>query len=103
MKRLGRRDQDAVEEGDLLLFGGGLPRVVVVLAFQLVEMRQQFRLRGQAAEVEADHLVRPQRRLATGPEADEQTGDDRTVGLNFDAVLAVAEPRRAGAGSRASV
>ena len=103
MKRLGRRDQDAVEEDDLLLFGGGLLRGGLVLVFQFVEVRQQFRLRGQAAEVKANHLVGAERWLAPGPQADQQAGDDRAVRLNLDAVLVVAEPRRAGTGSRAGV
>ena len=54
-------------------------------------MGQQFLFVGQAAEVKADHLVGPQRRLATGPQADQQAGDDRAVRLNLDAVLVVAQ------------
>ena len=44
---------------------------------------------GPAHQVVADHFRRSQRRLAAGPEADQQTGDDRTVRLNLDAVLVV--------------
>src|ERR1700675_4560037 len=62
-----------------------------VVVLELRQVRQEFRFAGQAAEIEADHLVGPQRRLAPRPEADQQAGDDRTVGLNLDAVGAVAE------------
>ena len=37
------------------------------------------------------HFVRSFRRLATGPERDQQTGDNRAVGLDLDPVLVVAE------------
>ena len=58
-----------------------------VVFLQFGDVGQQFLFAGQAAEVEADHLVGPQRRLAARPEADQQAGDDRAVGLNLDAVL----------------
>jgi hypothetical protein len=51
-------------------------------------MAQEFRFAGQPQEVIADHLIRSLRRLAAGPEAEEHAGDDRTIGLEFDAVLA---------------
>ena len=60
-------------------------------ACKLGQMGQQFVLLRQTREVMADHLVRPQRRLAARPQADEHAGDDRTVGLNLDAHRIVAE------------
>ena len=47
-------------------------------------MGRQLLFAGQATEVKADHLVRPLRRLATRPQADQQTRDDRAVGLDLD-------------------
>jgi hypothetical protein len=49
-------------------------------------MKQQFFLVGHAAEVPADHLVGPKRRLPTCPQADQHACDDRVVDLHFDAV-----------------
>ena len=49
-------------------------------------MRQQFVGVGPAHQVIAPHLVRAFGRLAAGPEIDQQTGDDRAVGLNLDPV-----------------
>jgi len=37
---------------------------------------------GQAAAVETEHFLRPQRGLAAGREADAHPGDERGVGLN---------------------
>ena len=54
-------------------------------------MGQELVLARQAAEIVADHLIRPLRRLAAGPKADEHTGDDGAVGLNLNAGLAVTE------------
>ena len=51
----------------------------------------QFVGRGPALDVEAEHLVRALGRFAAGPEGDQQAGDGRAVGLDFDAVLIVAE------------
>ena len=39
----------------------------------------------------AKHLLRSFRWLAAGPERDQETGDDRAVGLDRDSVLVVAE------------
>ena len=39
----------------------------------------------------AMHFLRSFRRLAAGPERDQETGDDRAVGLDRDSVLVVAE------------
>ena len=66
-------------------------RCRLVLTLQLRQVSQQFLFAGQAAEVKADHLVGPPGRLAVGPQTDQQTGDDGTVRLDLDAVLAVAE------------
>ena len=40
---------------------------------------------GPSLQVQAEHLEGPQRWLATGPEVDQQAGDDRAVGLDLDA------------------
>lgn len=57
------------------------------MKLQLGKVPQQFGFARQPAEVEADHLVRAQRRLAAGPQADQEAGDDRAVRLNLDAIL----------------
>ncbi|MGH7484222.1 MAG: hypothetical protein ACREMY_01290, partial [bacterium] len=41
--------------------------------------------------VVADHLIGSERRLAACPQADQQAGDDGAVGLNLDAIFAVAQ------------
>ena len=46
-------------------------------------MGQQFVFVGPAHQLIAQHLVRAFGRLATGPEIDQQAGDDRAVGLNL--------------------
>ena len=56
-----------------------------VLFLNFGQMGQEFVLVCQTGEVMADHLVRPQCRFATRPQADEHAGDDRTVALNLDA------------------
>ena len=66
------------------LFGG-----IVLLHFGDVSGQRGFV--GQTHQVVADQFGRVQRRLAAGPEAHQQTGDDRVVRLNLDAVVAVAE------------
>ena len=48
-------------------------------------MGQQFLLIGPADEIEADHLVSPLGRLLASPKRDQQTSDDRAIGLNLDA------------------
>ncbi len=58
---------------------------------QFGQMSQQVFFVGHAAEVPADHLVGPKRRLATCPQADQHSRDDRTGDLNFDAVLRMAQ------------
>src|SRR5437870_1410785 len=40
---------------------------------------------GPAGQIEADHFVAAQRRPATGPQLNEQTGNDRAVRLNLNA------------------
>ena len=62
-----------------------------VVSFQFVDVGQQFFFARKATEVEADHLVGAQRRLATGPQADQEAGDDRAVRLNLDAIFVVAQ------------
>ena len=58
---------------------------------EFCEVGEQLLFIRKPDEVKAHHLVRAQRRLAACPEAQEHAGDDRTVGLDLDAVLAVAE------------
>ena len=55
------------------------------MTLEFFEVCQEFVLFRPALEVEANHLVRAQRRLAASPQADEHAGDDRTIGLNLDA------------------
>ena len=62
-----------------------------VLGFEFCNVCEQLVFAGQAAETEADHLIRSQRRFAARPEADQHAGDDRAVGLNLDAVFVVAQ------------
>ena len=54
-------------------------------------MGEQFLLTGQAAEVVADHLVGAEGRLATGPQGDEQAGDDAQIGLDRYSVFAMTQ------------
>jgi hypothetical protein len=58
------------------------------LVFESVDVRLQFLGRGQAAEVELQHLPGPLGRLLAGPQTDEQAGDDAQVDLDGDAVAA---------------
>ena len=44
---------------------------------QFLHVRRQFIQVRPTRQVKTDHLVSPQRRPATGPKVDEQTGDDR--------------------------
>lgn len=69
------------------------------MRLQFFKVRQQLLLIGQTAEVKADHLVRAKRRLLAGPKADQQASDDRTVCLDFDSVLVVAQQVTAAQGS----
>ena len=62
-----------------------------VLSFQFIQVTHQFVFAGPADEVETDHLVGAERRLAAGPQADQQAGDDGTIGLNLNAVLLAAQ------------
>ena len=74
--------------------GGGRSdffRGLFVGAFEFRQVGVEFLDRGPVHQVEAEHLVRAFGRFAAGPEGDQQAGDDRTVGLDFDAVLAVTE------------
>ena len=57
-----------------------------VVLFEFREVRQDFVFRGPTHQVVAQHLVGAFRRAAAGPEIDQQTGDDRAVGLNLDPV-----------------
>lgn len=61
------------------------------LGWDFLNMREQFLLAGQAAEVVTDHLAGAQCWFATGPQRDQQAGDDAQVCLNGDAVFAVAQ------------
>ena len=54
-------------------------------------MRQQFVFVGPTHQVVAQHLVRTFGRLAAGPEVDQQTSDDRAVGLDLDPVRVIAQ------------
>ena len=56
-----------------------------VVGLEFCEVRQQLLLVGPALQIEADHLVGPQGRLAAGPQGQQQARDDRTVGLDLDA------------------
>ncbi len=70
VKRLGLRDPDVVEGIELRV------SCCCVEPFQRVEVRQQFRLCGQVAEVRANHFLGTERWLAPGPRAHQQAGDD---------------------------
>src|ERR1700728_4168450 len=61
------------------------------MGLELGQMSQQFLFAGQAREVVADHFVSAQRWLTPRPQADKHAGDNRTVRLNLDALLALAE------------
>ena len=54
-------------------------------------MGQQFVFVGPTHQVVAQHLVRAFAGLAAGPEVDQQTGDDRAVGLDLDPVRVMAQ------------
>ena|SRR5271154_2103179 len=62
-----------------------------VVFFELRQMSQQFVFVGQADEVVADHLISAQGRLAAHREADEHAGNNRQIGLDFDAAPVVTE------------
>jgi hypothetical protein len=63
-------------------------RLVGRLGFKPADVLQQFFDRGQAAEVELQHLPGSLGRFLASPKADEQAGDDGQVDLDGDAVLA---------------
>lgn len=46
---------------------------------------------GPTHQVKTDHFLSPFRRLAARPQCDHQAGNDRTIGLNFDPILIVAQ------------
>jgi len=52
--------------------------------FQFFEVREQFLLVGPTLQVQADHLIGPQGRFAARPQRQQQAGDDRQVGLDFN-------------------
>jgi hypothetical protein len=54
-------------------------------------MGHQFILIGHSGEVEAGHFMRSQRWLSSSPQCDQHTRDDRTVRLDLDAVLILAD------------
>jgi hypothetical protein len=54
-------------------------------------MRHQFGFRCQSNEKEAKHLKRSLCRFTTRPKIDQHACDDRTVTLNLNSVLAVAD------------
>ena len=58
-------------------------------------MAEEFRFAGQPQKVIADQLIGSLGRLVAGPETTEPAGDDRAMGLDFDAVLAVKVERAA--------
>ena len=68
---------------------GGYERIVPRSMKRLVTL--QFVFSGPTDEVEADYLVRSERRLAARPKADQQASDNGTVGLNLNAILLVTQ------------
>ena len=66
-------------------------RGLFVGAFEFRQVGVEFLDGGPALHDVAEHFVRAFGRLAAGPEGDQQAGDDRAVGLNLDAVLAVTQ------------
>ena len=77
----------AIERGGRSEFFRGL----CVGKFQRRQMGLHLVGGGPAQHVEAEHLVRALGWFAARPEGDHQAGDDRAVGLDFDAVLVVAQ------------
>ena len=69
----------------------GTGRAGSLLFLQPGDMGQQFLLTGHAAKVPADHLVGPQGRFFPRPQADQHTGDHRSIHLQFDAVAILTE------------
>ena len=63
----------------------------LLLFLQTGDMGQQFLLTGHAAKVPADHLIGSQGGFLPRPQADQHTGDDGGIDLQFDAVLTIAE------------
>src|SRR5712691_137869 len=53
---------------------------------KLFQVGEQFFFAGPSQKVPTQHLVRPQVWLALGPDVDQHARDQRTVGLNGDAV-----------------
>ena len=58
---------------------------------QFFDVSDQLVFVSHAAEVETDHFIRTKRWFFAGPQTNEQTGNDRAIGLNLDAVLVAAE------------
>ena len=81
-KRLASRGKSATEDCGLAFFRGRF-----VLSFQFREVCQQLLFTGHAKEVKADHLIGPLRRLAAGPQTDQQARDDRAIRLDLNPVL----------------
>ena len=65
--------------------------LLFVVAFERGHVSGDIVRRGPAHHQGAPHFWRAFRRLAARPERDQQTGDDRAVGLNLDPILVVAE------------
>ena len=78
----------AGERGMRSVFFRGL---LFVVAFELGHVSGDIVRRRPAHHQVTQHFVRALRRLAARPERDQQAGDDRTVGLNLDPILVVAE------------
>ncbi len=60
-------------------------RFLSVVSLEFFQMRPQFLVVGPAVQVIADHCVGSLGRLASSPQADQHTGDDRTIGLDLHA------------------
>src|ERR1700728_578284 len=71
--------------------GDGLPSLFRVVLFQLLKVSQQLVEFRDADEIPADHFVGAQGRLPAGPQADQHARDDRTIGLDFNAMPRAAQ------------
>src|SRR6516164_116554 len=58
---------------------------------QAVNMRNQFRFRGPATEVEAQHLIRPLSRCSADPQADQQARNKGGIDLEAHPVEPLAQ------------
>jgi hypothetical protein len=63
----------------------------LILFLQTPDVGQQFVFISHAGEVPAEHLIGAQRWLSPRPQGNQHTGDDRRLGLQFDAVLAITQ------------